>query len=177
MEKSKDNTNSANAIQYIRGREYKACSKCKRTLKVNNFRKDSRAKTGLNPICKKCKSELYDKVRYKNGKEKFETDFLSLAPTGVHQSKEGYRFVFFSEGITIPEHRWVVMKALGRPLKKWEYVHHKNKNRADNRLENLELTPFAQEHEVQMHEKSSLTSLIKENEELRKRIKELEKNK
>jgi hypothetical protein len=174
MSKSKNNTS---VIQYIQGKEYKPCSKCKRVLRISNFRKDSRAKTGLNPICKKCKSELYDKVRYKSGKEKLETDFLSLTPTGIHRGEKGYRFVFFKEGITIPEHRWVVMKALGRPLKRWEYVHHKNKNRSDNRLENLEVTPFAQEHEVQMHEKSSLTRLIKENEELRKRIKELEKNK
>jgi len=170
-------SNNKTAIQYINGKEYKSCSKCKRLLKIKNFRKDSRAKTGFNPICKKCKSELYDKVRYKTGREKFETDFLSMTPTGVHQVDDGYRFVFFKEGITIPEHRWIMMKALGRPLKKWEFVHHKNKNRLDNRLENLKLTPFAQEHEVQMHEKSSLTSLIKENEELRKRIKELEKNK
>ncbi|MEI7424809.1 MAG: HNH endonuclease, partial [Candidatus Staskawiczbacteria bacterium] len=152
-------SNNKTAIQYINGKEYKSCSKCKRLLKIKNFRKDSRAKTGFNPICKKCKSELYDKVRYKTGREKFETDFLSMTPTGVHQVDDGYRFVFFKEGITIPEHRWIMMKALGRPLKKWEFVHHKNKNRLDNRLENLKLTPFAQEHEVQMHEKSSLTSL------------------
>ena len=166
-----------NTIQYIKGKEYKSCSKCKRVLKINNFRKDSRAKTGLNPICKKCKSELYDKKRYKNGREKFETDFLSLTPTGIHQGSGGYRFVFFKEGITIPEHRWIIMKALGRPLKKWEFVHHKNKNKSDNRLENLELTPFAQQHSVEMHEKSSITTLIKENEELRRRISDLEKNK
>lgn len=165
-----------NTIQYIKGEEYKPCSKCKRILEINNFRKDSRAKTGLNPICKKCKSELYDKIRYKKGREKFEANFSSMVPTGIHQGEGGYRFVFFKGGVTIPEHRWVMMKALGRPLKKWEYVHHKNKDRSDNRLENLELTPFAQEHEVQMHEKSSLTSLIRENEELRNRIKELEKN-
>jgi len=163
--------------QLINGIRSKRCSSCKKILPIENFRKDAKHTTGLSSQCKKCKSELYDKIRYKNGREKYETDFLSLTPTGVHQGEGGYRFIFFKEGITIPEHRWVIMKALGRPLKKWEYVHHKNKNRADNRLENLELTPFAQEHEVQMHEKSSLTSLIKENEKLRKRIKDLEKNK
>lgn len=39
----------------------------------------------------------------------------------------------------ILEHRYVMAEHVGRPLKPWEHVHHKDRDRANNDVSNLEL--------------------------------------
>lgn len=61
-------------------------------------------------------------------------------PLGV-KDRHGYIWVFSGgrDGKYVPQHRLIMQESLGRPLRKEETVHHKNGQRADNRIENLEL--------------------------------------
>lgn len=67
-------------------------------------------------------------------------------------TKEGYILVYCPEypkaknGKYVYEHRLVMANHLGRPLEESEHVHHKNGNKQDNRIENLELLTNSEHH-------------------------------
>lgn len=67
-------------------------------------------------------------LRHRRNPEGFET----------RRDHNGYVLIYKNQK-ELREHRVVMEGFIGRPLVKGEFVHHKNGNRADNRLENLEL--------------------------------------
>ena len=64
---------------------------------------------------------------------------------GRNKIKKGYINIYFPDhpfakgGKYVLEHRLVMEKYLGRYLQTYEYVHHKNGIKDDNRIENLEI--------------------------------------
>lgn len=81
----------------------------------------------------------------RNG-DPMETQRVRVGVGAIKKTKYGYVLEFLPDHPTsrasdgwVMQHRRVMSDYLGRPLKEYENVHHRNGVRDDNRLENLEL--------------------------------------
>lgn len=70
---------------------------------------------------------------------------------GGHITKDrGYKIISV-KNVLMYEHRYVMEQHLGRKLLKTESVHHINKDKLDNRIDNLELFKTKSEHTLKYH--------------------------
>lgn len=131
------------------------CQRCKQPFKPRTPRNmfcsykckgEAQSEKGRTVIdclfCKKTFSVIKSQLFFRNDRNR---RFCSMHCAKEAQRKwtvnnQGYvRARFFRGGNAVFEHRLVMEKHLGRPLKQSETIHHKNGIRHDNRIENLEL--------------------------------------
>ena len=55
----------------------------------------------------------------------------------IRRVRKGYKKIYTPDGRHMFEHRYIMEKQIGRPLRREEYVHHVNGDTKDNRPENL----------------------------------------
>ena len=88
-----------------------------------------------------------DNPHWKGGKFSDGNGYVSIYCPG-HPYSNKYNYV--------REHRLVIEKHIGRYLKRDEVVHHINRNKSDNRLENLLLISNSVEHLKLFHKKETI---------------------
>ena len=90
-------------------------------------------------ICKNC-GKMFTKKRH------IDRTFCSLKCSGEYRrkqpkrvtvGKDGYRYIWLSDGSSIKEHRFIMEQFIGRKLKPNECVHHIDFNRQNNDINNL----------------------------------------
>lgn len=110
------------------------CKICNKELEV----KPSRA-IGFKTCSQFCRSKFMEGHRpfnYKGGKLKHKGYILILKKDHPNTDRDGYVY----------EHRLVMENTIGRFLSKKEIVHHIDRNRSNNTIENLQLVSSQSEH-------------------------------
>lgn len=137
----------------------KNCKYCGKEFKVKNYRKD---------IAKFCSKSCSAKFRYENDSDLIESFAYDKSGSnhpmwngGKTVNSQGYILIYSPDHPYkdkrnyVRKHRLVMEEHLGRYLKPDENVHHKNGDKQDNRLENLELLTKNEHDELHGKEASA----------------------
>lgn len=124
-------------------------------------------------LCRNCSNSGPDNPRWRGGRRI--SAGQGYVRVRVFSTDQHYDLIepMIRADNTILEHRLVMALQMGRPLEKWEHVHHINGNKSDNRKENL-LLVLPKEHQNITDMQQEIKRLRLENEQLKERIVKLE---
>lgn len=109
------------------------------------------------PVCVSCAHQKGPSSAWWHGGRCLTGDgYVNLSISGLSTASQELALAMSPNGYIVKEHRFVVAKALGRPLTSSEIVHHRNSDRSDNRLANLRLATRGSHCTVAADEISSL---------------------
>jgi DNA-directed RNA polymerase subunit RPC12/RpoP len=162
------------------------CEWCKKEFEYRACLPDSRfcskectglaRRARLNRKCEHCQKEFYP-IKRTSRFCSAECKYNSFPREGYKEvyskflsEEEQTRFASMFKKGRVLEHRLVMARHIDRPLKPQEIVHHKNGNKRDNRIENLELLERREDHHTAYGD-----TYYQKWQEAEVRIKELEK--
>ena len=118
--------------------------------------------------CSKCK--WYARKNVKHPRWNKDADCISNGYRMIRLDRNNPYFSMAKADDLVMEHRYVMAQSLGRCLKTSELVHHKNHNRLDNRIENLQLVGIDEHTQITLLE-SKIDRLLSKQDELMTEIK------
>ena len=109
-----------------------ACEQCGLQRWVQLIRKGGHP---ISRICRMCAITRARNSRWRGGRRIDKDGYMR-----VHVDPTDFFYAMATQDRYVCEHRLVMAKHLGRCLHPWELVHHKDGDKLNNRIENLELT-------------------------------------
>ena len=147
---------------------------CKKCGQKTWIRKQELKRKNLSGLCRECFYKYLHACNMERHKLNFQP-FLRTKTGGGYiamriPKDDPFYSMTYNSGVIL-EHRYIMAQQLNRPLAKFEIVHHKNNDKTDNRIENLELLTM-HDHVLYKHDNVCTRSYIRE---LENKVEALEK--
>jgi hypothetical protein len=124
---------------------YKKCNSCGKDYTWGKIGKEQWGNSKYcSRLCRFNNSKLSDNSRWRGGEFDRGDGYVIVRIGSFPRDYKGKRYEL--------KHRLVMEEHIGRKLLRHEMVHHKNENKSDNRIENLELCTQS-EHAKEHHSK------------------------